>query len=632
MADRNDKDVIGKLNDRIASSKDERTRWEAQVATCMAFQEGNHRVWWDDQGTQHFKEIEDHEIWRTINLVPRALSVIVTRVTANDPRWHPRKSGLENVSRDEIDAANAILQDVWDGEELGDLSMKRELKLLLRNSFLQGGGLAYIYFNEDTGMPAVQQFELWDVYSDPSAQDLKDKRWLAIALPKGLDAIKENENYNKKVRDDLVLDQKLAESGIKEGHIQRTTGSRDHGVDTTLAYMLFEVDDGKIVHRVVVNSGAEGEDGEIGVLFKNTMEHPDDDGKMSLSTVFEIFHPVMRGRFYERPEVMDWIDPQKSINKIHSNIENYIDMFLQGRWLRTDENTEIPRAGVQGQIIDAAPGELQNIELQPLPGTTFEYLTQNHIQFEQIAGVHSESLGRQSGTAESGVALAQLQAMDEQNSSDAVDNFKQFMSRLGLKILFQAAMNWDETKTLYRFDSKTGEETPISVVGGNFTAERSGSLPESTVAIRPFKKLDVEIVIGEFFSKAQKNERILSIVQSGYQFGKDPIMDKVMLDGLDIGIGREIVDELKDSVNPELMIAKGKALKISGGERVEVTLNDPHQFLQNYYAEEAEVKLQEGDQNAATLLNAQAQRHGQHIQQGVGGVGSPQAPGQGETS
>jgi hypothetical protein len=618
------KDPLSDLPDRLASSKDERTRWEAQVATCMAFQEGNHRVWWDDEGTQHFKEIEDHEVWRTINLVPRALSVIVTRVTANDPRWYPKKSGLENVSRDEISAAAALLEDVWDGEELGDISMKKEMKLLIRNSFLQGGGLAYIYFDEDSEMPAMKHFELWDVYSDPSAQELRDKRWLAIALPKSLESIKENENYNKDVRDAIAIDQKLAESGIKDKHIQRITGSREHNVDTAMAYMMFEVEDGNIVHRVIVNSDAEGEDGEVGVLFKNTMEHP--EGKpMTLATNFDIYQPVMRGRFYERPEVTDWIDPQKAINKIHSNIENYIDMFLQGRWLRTDENTEIPRAGVQGQIIDASPGELQNIELQPLPGTTFEYLNQNLIQFEQIAGVHSESMGRQSGSAESGVALAQLQALDEQNSSDAVDNFKSFMSRVGLKLLFQASMNWDKTKTLYKFDSKTGEETPLSVVGGNFSAERPGSIPDGTVNLRPFKKLDVEIIIGEFFSKAQKNERILSLAQTGYQFGANPIMDKVILDGLDIGIGREIVDELEALVNPEVMIAKGKGMKISEGERVEVTLNDPHQFLQNYYAKEAEVKLDEGDQNAATLLNAQAHRHSAHIQQGVGGVGSPDA-------
>lgn len=623
-------DILGDLRDRLASSKDERTRWEAQVATCMAFQEGNHRVWWDDEGTQHFKEIEDHEVWRTINLVPRALSVIVTRVTANDPRWHPRKSGLTNVSRDEIDAANAILQDVWDGEELGDLSMKRELKILLRNSFLQGGGLAYIYFDEDTGMPAMQQFELWDVYSDPSAQTLREKRWLTIALPKGIDAIENNDNYNKAVRESLGTDHKLAESGIKGRHIQRVTGSREHGVGTVMTYMTFEVEDGKIIHRVMVESSEEGEDGEVGVLFKNTIEHPDDDGEMKLSAIFDIYQPVMRGRFYERPEVADWIDPQKSINKIHSNIENYIDMFLQGRWLRSDENTEIPRAGVMGQIINAAPGELQNIDLQPLPGTTFQYLNQNHIQFEQIAGVHSESLGRQSGTAESGVALAQLQALDEQNSSDAVDNFKVFMSRVGLKLLFQASMNWDETKPLYRYDSKSGEESQINVVGGNFAAERPGSLPEGTVVIRPFKRLDVEIVIGEFFSKSQKNERILSLVQSGHVFGQNPVMDKVILDGLDIGIGREIVDEMQTLINPELMISKGKAMKISNGERVEVSLGDPHQFLQNFYAQEANRKLEEGNQNAALLLNRQAQQHGAHIQQGVGGVGSSQAPLQGE--
>ena len=110
--------------------------------------------------------------------------------------------------------------------------------------------------------------------------------------------------------------------------------------------------------------------------------------------------------------------------------------------------------------------------------------------------------------------------------------------------------------------------------------------------------------------------------------GQNPVIDRVILDAYDIGVGREIVDELRALENPDMMIAKGKAAKIAQGESVEVNFDDPHQFLQDFYAGEAEKALEEGDQAGARALNAQAQKHGAHIQQGVGGVGSPQAPGQ----
>ena len=237
-------------------------------------------------------------------------------------------------------------------------------------------------------------------------------------------------------------------------------------------------------------------------------------------------------------------------------------------------------------------------------------------------------MGRQSGSAESGVALAQLQALDEQNTSDAVDNFKQFLSRVALKILFQASSNWNKTKTLYKYDKTTKEETGINVIGDRFAASRAQSLTPGTVKMRPFKRLDVEIVIGQFFEKAQKRHEVQGLLQSGWTPGQNPVVDRVILDAYDIGVGREIVDELKALENPEMMIAKGKAAKITQGQSVEVNFDDPHQFLQNFYAGEAEKALEEGDQQAARLLNAQAQRHGAHLQQGVGGVGSPEAEGQ----
>ena len=219
---------------RIDSSKDERTKWEAQVATNMGFAEGDHKTWWDEEGRQRFKEVADHEVWRTINLIPRALSVIVTRVTSNNPRWHPRKSGLENVSREEIDAANALLQDVWEGGEMGDYSMKEEMKLVIRNAFLQGGALVQIRHDDDADMPVVECFELWDVFSDPSAQKLRDKRWIYIALPKSVDVIKSNDKYDENLRKKISMDSKLAESGIKEGHMRRVTGERGTSLSTVM--------------------------------------------------------------------------------------------------------------------------------------------------------------------------------------------------------------------------------------------------------------------------------------------------------------------------------------------------------------------------------------------------------------
>jgi hypothetical protein len=454
--------------ERVAISKDERTRWEAFVATCMGFADGQHKRWYDDEGGYHVKTEEDHEVFRTVNLINSHLGIHISRLTANDPRWHPVSSEGATISRDEIDVANAILQNTWEGEPYGDDSFKFTSKLNIRYGFLQGRDLVYIYYDDEYERPAVQRFDMWDVYSDPSSQSLREKQWLDIALPKGVEWLKQQKKngYNKELLNLLNADHILAESGIKAGYIQSVGGGNARGRDTVMTHYTFEVDAerGSVWHRVVVPTMGAGEDGEDGVLFKQELKGYDDKA-LKLCDLFDSFAPVETGRFYERPPVFDWISPQKTVNKMYSGIENYIDCFIQGKWILRDEDVDIPRAGAQGQKIIGDPGDVQAIELQPLPSTHFQHLNTAIAQLEQISGVHSESMGRQGGSAESGVAIAQLQALDEQNSADAVDNFKMYLGRVALKVLNNAARNWKKQKTIYSFDKAKKTSTAHEVVG-----------------------------------------------------------------------------------------------------------------------------------------------------------------------
>ena len=607
---------------RVEISKDEKTRWEAQVATCMSFDQGNHRTWWNEHGTQVHFELQENEIFRTINLIPGALSIITTRLTANNPRWNPRKSDLQNVSRDEILAANAVLQDVWQGEEFGEYAMEDEMKLVIRNAYLQGGGLVYIRYDEDKRLPVVQNFSLWDTYSDPANQRLVDKQWLDIILSESLSGLKSQFGEDNEILKGVLADNVLAESNVQAQHIQHITGRTTTNFDTVQVHNSFEVEGDNVVYRKFVNQNEKGIDGEPGVLEKQTMEPPKGISKMRLSHIFDIYHPMKRGRFYERPPVMDWIDPQKSVNKTYSDIESYIVNFLQGKWLIADENVQMPVAGMKGQRIYADPGDIQQLEMKPLPTTHFTHQDRAQTSFERMSGVHGESLGRISGSAESGVAIAQLQALDEQNSSDAVHNFKRFLSRVSARVLLQASMNWDITRTMYRFDTFSGEDIPMNVVG---ELARTEAIAPDTVKIRPFKNVDVDIVIGQFFQQAQKREEIRNLL-SFWTPGQNPVIDKIVVDSQDIGVGMEIVDELKKLENPEEMIAFGKSAKIINGDMVIVNANDPHAFLQGFYAQRAQEELESGNQEGAQKLNSQSQTHATFIQGGIGGVGSPELP------
>lgn len=604
-------DTIGLWEDRLKQSKDEKTRWEAWVATTMGFAAGDQRIWWDDKGLMHTKEVEKNEIWRTVNLFPSSLGIIASRLTADEPRWNPKAGQLENVTREEVLAADAALQNVYEESSLNDFSVRDTMKLTIRHAYLQGGGMVYMPFDDDLKMPVIQHLSLWDVYTDPSSQYLGNKKWLIYSVPKSIEWIESQKRFNKAARKNLQPDNHLAESALQEMHLKRQMGKTGTNSKTIMCKYCFEINaDGKMDYTVIAGDK---------ILEQDVWDHS------NLAEIFDIYRPVITDRFYARPACADWIDIQKSINKIYSSIESYIDVHLQGKWRVSDDTIEIPVGGTHGQIIEAAQGEIESIPMQPLPTTHFAHLRQALTQWEQITGVHSESLGRQSGSAESGKAIATLQAFDEQNSADAVDNFKTFMKRVGRKVLAQMAANWSDAQTLYHFDKKTGNDTPMRVVGEEWKSRRKYKNDKGVVKLRPFERLDVELVVGPWFSQYRKQEIVKELLTSGWTPGSNPVIDRVVMDAYDIGAIREVIDELKNMENPYTLIAMGNAALIADGQKVPVNEEDPHDVFANFYDQKAQEALQNGDQRAAQLLNAAAQEHRTIVSGGGQGAGSAES-------
>lgn len=608
-----DESLVQKWTDRMQQSKDERTRWEAWVATTMGFAAGQQRIWWDDDGLMHVKEVEKNEIWRTVNLFPSSLGIIASRLTADEPRWNPKAGQLENVTRDEILAADAALQNVYEESAIDDFSVRDVMKLTIRNAYLQGGGLVYMPWDDELKMPVIQSLSLWDTYTDPTSQYLGKKKWLCFSVPKSVEWIKECEAFDEAKRKAVTADNHLAESGLQELHLRRLMGRTQTSAQTVLCRYCFEVDEDEEKLNYYVIAGGQ-------VLQKDVLDHK------NLAEIFDIYRPVITDRFYARPPCADWIDIQKSINKVYSSIESYIDIHLQGKWRISDDTIEIPVGGTHGQIIEAAQGEIESIPMQPLPTTHFAHLRQAIVQWEQITGVHSESMGRQSGGAESGKAIATLQAFDEQNSADAVDNFKTFMKRVGRKLLAQMSANWDEVQTLYRYDKKTNQQVAMKVIGEDYKdVKRTTKGKKDVTKLRPFQRLDVELVVGPWFSQFRKQEIVKELLTSGWTPGANPVIDRVVMDAYDIGAIREVVDELKTMENPRLLIAMGNAALIADGQKVPVNDDDPHEVYANFYEQKAQEALQNGDQRAAQLLNSAAQEHRTVMDGGGQGAGSSES-------
>lgn len=617
---KNDPKIWQDWTARMKRCKDSRTLWEAQVATTSHFTAGLQRYWWDDMGVFKEKRLLPHEIFRIINLFPGALNVLESRLTMNDPHWSPKKSpGMGDVMDEEVYAANALLQAVWDGTYMHDVPLKRIMKQAIRKAYIEGGALLYNRFDEGIDMPVVDLFSLWDTYSDNTAEDIYNKQWICFAVPKGIDWINAQKKNGWNVPDSFAGDSMLAESTWKQQFLMRQRGFGGSTMDSRLLIFTFEYGSNGLIHRVLSRDGK--------VLYEQEMPQ-----FTSLCDLFTVYHPIDTGDFYARPPTLDWVDPQKSVNKMYSSIECYIDVFGQGKWVLEDENTTVPVAGVHGQKIYARAGSVQMLPLQPLPQTHFTHLGQALSQFEQISGVHGESLGRQSGSVDSGKGIAQLQALDEQNSSSPVDNFKMTMQEVGCKVLRDAAANWSDVKTLYRYDKMTGQDVKMNVMGETAYKIRKRTRGEDTIAIRAFSQLGCEIIVGRAFSKTEKLTNLtqmLSVWQPGNNRATDRIILPLLSDAMDIGVGEDVSKALKKLENPNLMIMEGQSMLIADGKKVIVNASDDHAAYANFYTQKAQEYQRGGDLQAANLLNAQASLHKTFLQaqnQEGGGPQSPEAP------
>lgn len=615
----------------IKESKDRTPLWQAQVSTCMHFDEGNHRIFYDSQGRPRTREGRDNEVIRTVNKFPQTLSRISARMTASQPRWNPVPSELSDVTDDEIDAADAVLQDLWEGDENGDNALRVAAKFVARQAFLQGRYLTYYRFDEEAKMPVMDTFSLWDVFSD-SPDKIKDKRWIVIALPSSIHNIKNNKDYDAKIRAKATKDGKLAESGLQQQFQRRISGNGADIQDTQILYHTYEViskggneEEGSTADEEEARLKSEDKKKNViryrvvsaqGVLQETELNYP------KLSVIFDSYAPEEKGVFYARPVAANWIDAQKSINKINSNIEAYIDNFLQGKWIIRDNGVSIPVAGRQGQKIkDPSGSGVANLPLQPLPQTHFQYEQNMQRNFEDASGVAEGSISQVAGIGDSGKAIEQLRAIDTMSTSDPVDNFAMFLSRSAKKLLRQASDHWSEAKPIYRFDKGTRENVPINVIGEKFAAgedditqEVDGKRPTK---LRPFKRIDVEIELDALFKKSQMRTEVKELFQMGWIPGSNPVWDLVVLDAYSIGYGKEIVKELKKLQNPIALSAEANAQRMIQGEEIPINGNDPHEFFAQFYERRAQEMIQSGNQQGATILNGQAQRH-RIIAQGEG--------------
>lgn len=237
-----------------------------------------------------------------------------------------------------------------------------------------------------------------------------------------------------------------------------------------------------------------------------------------------------------------WIEPLIQLNKALdgaiSNRQEWLETFAKGRWLvRKDAKMSVLR-NKNGQIVQYEGQAPTMLQASSLPQEANVHIADMERYMEDIGGQHSESLGRLSGGATSGVAIAQLQAADLNNISEPVDNLKTMLEEVAYRIL-SLASDYLALKTV-----SDENNVPIKMVGANLSASlekrskaEGGRGKIEAVKIKPLRNIEVEIIPGSAFSDLQMRQDLIELRNA-----QVPIPDEFILKAYKLGNTRNLLD------------------------------------------------------------------------------------------
>src|SRR3990167_2994285 len=210
-----------------------------------------------------------------------------------------------------------------------------------------------------------------------------------------------------------------------------------------------------------------------------------------------------------RPETEDseplmepLLHPAKAVNRTMNHIEEYIRRMAVGVYLkRKGEKTNEIKAE-HGHFIEYTNRAPEPMTMQSLPSSVFQYL-------DVMIGMHSTLSGMRlqeiSGNV-SGKALAYMEALNQQNAVEPMDNLKIFLSELARTILEITNKKLAIGQTIY----SKGE--PLKMIGGEAGAEVKD---ESYQKIGVPDEIDIEIVPGGALSRLSQIEMAKEDFQMG---------------------------------------------------------------------------------------------------------------------
>jgi hypothetical protein len=343
----------------------------------------------------------------------------------------------------------------------------------------------------------VDKIEAWwdntfDIFFDLSAADYRKWRFVLKSYPKTIESIKEMIKKAKVKDVDVKWDDKKSASEywdlLEKEKVEWSADSFRTAMVNELWIRWFDETSKK--HKVRCITSYKWI--ILDVLDPSYSRYP-----------FFVYNPEKQfNSTYWDSWIKDLVSLNKSLDKMVSQIESYIDRMLKWKmlvrkWIEVTSITD-KWAEMIYYKWNVPPTQLN---LQPLPSTPMNFVYSLETWIEELWGIGSASLGKSTWSIQSWKGIEALQAADAQNVSEPVENLELFIAEIWEFIL--------EIISKYKVDVEKIYQDWEEI---QFTWKDVWSKAEWVVKVKP-AKVTVEIVPEIAYSNEEKYNRMLQLVQ-----------------------------------------------------------------------------------------------------------------------
>lgn len=409
----------------------------------------------------------------------------------------------------------------WIEEEFENQDIK--IKLAQMGILTSKHGVSYLHVYPDATEEKIKSVvrDAFEVFLIGENTEIEDCPFVILSSPKRISEIKANENYDMEQRMKISPDNRQASSEIKEAYMRGRFGSelRD---DSSATVLLKEVYIKEFLNKENMQT-IRKQDNAGDILGDRKEGDPIIRqcfvaGNICLKDEYiEIPHyPVIDFRFepgpiYQVPMIERFIPANKSLDVAMSRIERYTNTMNVGIWTkRNTENFDVSnQAGAQ--VINYKSVPPQQMRLEGLPPTIFNYIQMlNEIIEEQ--GVSTSTLGKIPSGIKAARAIESLKESEFANLVMQDRMLKITIQRIAERMLDYADRYFVSPQSAMYMEK--GEPTYFDIVGKTNMEKREKlgvPVSEGVVPISKEYRVRIETQSGMGYTEEGKRQSAMDL-------------------------------------------------------------------------------------------------------------------------